>query len=44
MLTGADVAAAVNAARAAGRANVLVYARRGGAQPLYVPIKLKPVK
>jgi serine protease Do len=41
VLTGADVATAINAARAAGRSNVLVYARRGGAQPQYVPIKLK---
>ncbi len=41
VLTGADVAAAVNAARAAGRTNVLLYVRRGSAQPLYAPIKLK---
>ncbi|CAM3108057.1 putative periplasmic serine endoprotease DegP-like [Sphingomonas antarctica] len=44
VVSGADVAAAVNAARAAGRSNVLVYARRGSAQPQYVPIKLKPAK
>ena len=44
VVSGADVAAAVNAARAAGRTNVLVYVRRGGGQPIYVPIKLKTGK
>jgi serine protease Do len=41
VLSAADVAAVVNAARAAGRANVLIYARRGGSQPQYVPVKIK---
>ena len=41
VLSAADVAAVVNAARAAGRNNVLVYLRRAGAQPFYAPLKLK---
>jgi serine protease Do len=43
-LSANDLAAAISAARAAGRQNVLVYVRRGAGQPFYAPLKLKPAK
>jgi serine protease Do len=39
-----DLTAAVAAARAAGRQNVLLYVRRGAGQPFYAPVKLKAAK